>query len=214
MDKKDLNEIKAAIKYMDYKPLLLSKFYDVKSLLFKEIQEDEEFYKASTVLPNPLNDNKIIKCINILDAKYTKNKEHYDCVRTPVGLPEKAVEILKTMAVTEDGGSVNISVGTEITADIYINIPRGNSMEITNVKLGQDVRFEVMNTFNPYVSEGFIFAIRTEDLSISVEPSSLEGIKGQGDVFVYVMNENAIYKDEADKYFDVSEILKIFRGWF
>ena len=129
-----------------------------------------------------------------------------------MGLPEKAVEILKTMAVTEDGGSVNISVGTELTADIYINIPRGNSMEITNVKLGQDVRFEVMNTFNPYVSEGFIFAIRTEDLSISVEPSSLEGIKGQGDVFVYVMNENAIYKDEADKYFDVSEILKIFRG--
>ena len=30
MDKKDLNEIKAAIKYMDYKPLLLSKFFDVK----------------------------------------------------------------------------------------------------------------------------------------------------------------------------------------
>ena len=35
METRDINEIRSAIKYMDYKPVLLSKFYDVKSLLLK-----------------------------------------------------------------------------------------------------------------------------------------------------------------------------------
>ena len=65
MTPRDLNEIKAAIKYMDYKPTILSKFFNVKSLLFKEIADDPEYYKAETIFPNPLNDNKIVNNIRI-----------------------------------------------------------------------------------------------------------------------------------------------------
>ena len=56
--------------YMDYKPVMLAKFYDIKSLLFKEILENEDYYKVASILPNPGNDNKIVKCVNILDNKY------------------------------------------------------------------------------------------------------------------------------------------------
>ena len=53
MEIRDINEIRSAIKYMDYKPVMLAKFYDIKSLLFKEILENEDYYKVASILPNP-----------------------------------------------------------------------------------------------------------------------------------------------------------------
>ena len=47
MEIRDINEIRSAIKYMDYKPVMLAKFYDIKSLLFKEILENEDYYKVA-----------------------------------------------------------------------------------------------------------------------------------------------------------------------
>ena len=79
MEIRDINEIRSAIKYMDYKPVMLAKFYDIKSLLFKEILENEDYYKVASILPNPGNDNKIVKCVNILDKKYMAGREVVDC---------------------------------------------------------------------------------------------------------------------------------------
>lgn len=212
MELRDINEIKAAIKYMDFKPVLLSKFYDIKSLLLKEILEDEAFYKIESIMPNPLNDNKIVKCVNILDAKFTKGKEKVDCIKTPASIPAKAIEILDNVELSQVAGSLYLSVDKEFTADVYINIPRGNSTSISNVGINGNVNFEIMNAFNTYVSEGFTLCFRLDDMCIAIEPSALEGIKGQGDVFVYVMDSNAIYKDVASKYFDASKILDVYRG--
>lgn len=212
MELRDINEIKAAIKYMDYKPALLAKFYDVKSLLFNEIIANEEFYKVDSIMPNPLNDNKIIKCMNILDKKYIGNKEVFDGTKSAIGMPDKAAEVLRSVNTKVLGSEVFISIGTDMIADLYISIPRANSINISKAKLGSDVWFGVMNAFNTYVTEGFTFSISTEDISIAIEPSALEGIKGQGDVFVYVMTDNAIYKDYASNYFETKDILSIYRG--
>jgi hypothetical protein len=212
METRDINEIKSAIKYMDFKPQLLAKFYDIKSLLFKEILENEDYYKVSSILPNPVNDDKIVKCVNILDKKYMSGKEVIDCTKTPGELPEKAVRILKSVKTEVDGAVVKLSFGEEFTADAYINIPRGNSITISGMKFGSEVAVEVINTYNTYMSEGFTFALHLDDVAISIEPSALDGIKGQGDVFVYAMTDNAIYKNLAGKYFDTSDILKYYRG--
>lgn len=212
MDIKDINEIKAAIKYMDYKPALLSKFYDVKSLLFEQILENPDVYKADSVLPNPMNDNKIIKCMNILDKKYMGSRAVIDCTKTPGELPQKAVDILKNVKTRLAGAAVKLSVAQEITADVYLNIPRGNSFMISGMKLSESVELDVMNTYNTYVSEGFTLALHMKDLAVAIEPSALEGIKGQGDVFVYCMTESAIYKDFASNYFNTKDILTYYRG--
>ncbi|MGN0395348.1 MAG: hypothetical protein ACI4EF_08295 [Coprococcus sp.] len=208
MEQRDINEIRAAIKYMDYKPALLAKFYDIKSLLFAEIMKDEDYYKVSSIMPNPLNDNKIVKCINILDKKYIGNKEKSG----EAGIPEKAVSILKSIKTKSEGGEIYLSVGSDITADVYLSIPRGNSVTINSMKLGSDVWISVMNSFNAYTSEGFTLAIRMDDMAISIEPSALDGIKGQGDVFIYVMTEYAIYKGLASNYFNTEDILSVYRG--
>lgn len=213
MEIRDINEIKLAIKYMDFKPNLLSKFYDVKALLFSEIVENEEYYKVESIMPNPLNDNKIVKCVNILDAKYTKTKEKIDCIKGDFSLPKAAKEIMDNISIYTKGGSVFLKCGVDFLADIYINLPRENSTTIKNVNINKEMEFEIVNVFNAYASEGFTLAFRGETFSIAIEPSALEGIKGQGDVFVYVMDENAIYKDEASKYFDCKDILKIYKGW-
>lgn len=212
MDIRDINEIKAAIKYMDYKPALLSKFYDVKSLLFEEVVEHPDAYKVESVFPNPMNDNKVIKCMNILDKKFMGDKEVYDSIQTSYGLPEKAVDILKSVRTKAIGASVRLSIDQELTADVYLYLPRGNNLTISNMQISGAVEFEVMNAYNTYVSEGFTLALRMEDIAISIEPSALEGIKGQGDVFVYCMTEHAVYKDLASKYFSTEDILANYRG--
>ncbi len=212
MDLKDINEIKAAIKYMDYRPALLAKFYDVKSLLFREIVEHEEYYKVSSIMPNPLNDNRIVKCINILDKKFIGSREVCDGTKTAICMPKEAVSILNSIATKVDGAEISLSVGSDITADVYLSVPRGNCVTVKSMKLGSDVWLGVMNSFNTYTSEGFTLAIHMEKMSISIEPSALDGIKGQGDVFVYVMTENAIYKDFASKYFNTEDILSLYRG--
>lgn len=212
MDIKDISEIKAAIKYMDYKPALLSKFYDVKSLLFREITENPEFYKADSILPNPMNDNKIIKCMNILDKKFMGQKEVYDSVLTKNKLPEKAVGLLAGIRTKVSGASVKLSFGQELTADVYLYIPRGNSLTISNMQISDTMEFEIMNGYNSYVSEGFTLALHMEDMAVSIEPSALDGIKGQGDVFVYCMTGQAVYKDLASRYFKTDDILAFYRG--
>lgn len=212
MDTSTLNEIKSAIKYMDYKPAFLSKFCDIKSLLFKEIAENPEEYKVDGIMPNPGNDNKIVKCINILDKKYMSKKEIVDCTKTPASLPHEASDILKSISTKEEGASVRLSFAKEFKAGLYMNIPRGNSFTISNMSFDENVWLELINSYNTYYTEGFTLALHLEDMAISIEPSALEGIKGQGNVFVYVMTDEALYKDLGSKYFDVSTILKYYRG--
>ena len=108
MEIRDINEIRSAIKYMDYKPVMLAKFYDIKSLLFKEILENEDYYKVASILPNPGNDNKIVKCVNILDKKYMAGREVVDCTKTPGAIPAEAAEVLKSIRATEDPVSENL----------------------------------------------------------------------------------------------------------
>ncbi len=49
METRDINEIRSAIKYMDYKPVLLSKFYDVKKLIVKK-----KFWKMKHIIKFPV----------------------------------------------------------------------------------------------------------------------------------------------------------------
>ncbi len=212
METRDINEIRSAIKYMDYKPVLLSKFYDVKSLLLKEILEDEAYYKVSSILPNPGNDNKIVKCVNILDKKYMAGREVIDCTKTPGGFPKAAADILKSVKTSVDAVSVKLSFEKELEAELYLNIPRSNSVTITNMKIDASTEIEVMNLYNTYYTEGFTLALHIGNLAVAIEPSALDGIKGQGDVFVYAMTEHAVYKDFGSRYFDVEAIRNYYRG--
>ena len=195
MEIRDINEIRSAIKYMDYKPVMLAKFYDIKSLLFKEILENEDYYKVASILPNPGNDNKIVKCVNILDKKYMAGRE-----------------VLKSIRATEDPVSVKLSFGKEMKAEVYMNIPRGNSLTISDMTITPETELTVMNLYNTYYTEGFTLALHFDDFAVAIEPSALDGIKGQGDVFVYAMTKNAIYKDFGSRYFDIAAILKYYRG--
>ncbi len=213
MTAKDLNEIKAAIKYMDYKPTILSKFFNVKSLLFKEIADDPDFYKAETIFPNPLNDNKIVKCINILNAKYTKDLVKADLTASESLVPSPVAELLKGVRLINDHGAVGLKFTTDFKGDVYLNIPRGNEVELKDVEV-KDVTFNVMNVFNTYLTEGFTLALRDKenDTWVSIEPYSLDGIKGSGELYVFVKIGNSFYRDLAIKYFDPEEILNIYRG--
>ena len=71
-----------------------------------------------------------------------------------------------------------------------------------------------MNVFNTYLTEGFTLALRDKENNIwvSIEPSALDGIKGSGELYVFVKIGNSFYRDLAIKYFDPEEILNIYRG--
>ena len=93
-----------------------------------------------------------------------------------------------------------------------MNIPSGNSLTISDMTITPETELTVMNLYNTYYTEGFILALHFDEFAVAIEPSALDGIKGQGDVFVYAMTKNAIYKDFGSRYFDVEAILKYYRG--
>ena len=97
MTDREINEIRAAIKYMDMKPSVLSKFFEIKELLLEEIINDPSGYKVDSIFPNPLNDNKIVKCVNILNAKYTASLTKSDFTSSDSRVPEAAEKILKNI---------------------------------------------------------------------------------------------------------------------
>lgn len=211
MTEQEFSEIKAAIQYMDTKPTLLSRFFNVKELLYEEIRRDPAAYKAESLFPNALNDNKIIKCVNILNARYTKDLKKYDLTAREEEVPSEAADFLRKTSVVSHDGKVGIKTEADFTGDVYIRIPRENALTLQNISV-KGITFDLMNPFNLYVAEGFTLSFRRPDLWISIEPASLDGIKGSGELYVYVKKENAFYRDRASRYFDPDAVLQVFRG--
>lgn len=211
MTDQQFREIRAAIQYMDMKPGILSRFYNVKELLYQEIRKDPEAYKAETLFPDPMNGNKIVKCVNLLNAKYTKKIVKFDLTGEDAAVPAEAADLLQSVEVTEHDGTVGLTFHGDFEGDVWLNIPRSNSVTLRNTAV-RDVTFDVMGAFNPYQAEGFTLALRRPDLKISIEPAALDGIKGSGEVYVYVLTGDTFYRDRAAKYFTPDPILKVFRG--
>ena len=208
-----INKIKQSIKYSEYKPELLSKFFDYKSLLLNKLVSGE-----LDKYVQPVSEGKTAGAYNAIESEM---------------FPDGLIDLTKesnedTELLMKDiirGFSFDCSVddlrcsiintwSSNTTAEIMIHVPRGITIELSGIQPIEGMRVIPQNIFNVYGSEGFTVAYRDQHSMVALDLSASGGIKGKGDLTVYFYNceSRELVKDRADKYVDVSNILADFRG--
>ncbi len=213
LEKRELSALSTFISYAESKSELLSNFYDVQTLLLEKMESEPQMYKAKEVLGSPLSNGKIKKSFDMLDRKYIKKKTVVDAVKDAEAvIPEEIKEYFCGFSCRQTAAETYIQCHFEMVCDIYMNIPRENKLNLRHIPVVEGSEFGVQNIFNLYGAEKFVLAFRGEEVALSIVASAQGAVKGSGEIFVYAMTEDCIYKDTASKYFDVSALLERFKG--
>lgn len=213
LDKRELSALSTFINYAESKSEMLSNFYDVQSLLLEKMESEPQMYKAKEIVGSPLSNGKIKKGFDMLDRKYVKKKTVVDAVKEEgAAIPEEIKQYFRKFSCRQTVAETYIQCHFDMICDVYMNIPRENKVNLHHVSVTEGTEFGVQNIFNLYGSEKFILAFRKEEIALSIVASAQGAVKGSGEVFLYAMTENFIYKDIASKYFDVTALLARFKG--
>lgn len=213
LEKRELSALSTFISYAESKSELLSNFYDVQTLLLEKMESEPQIYKAKEVLGSPLSNGKIKKSFDMLDRKYVKKKTVVDAVKDAEAvIPEEIQGYFRGFSCRQTAAETYIQCHFEMVCDIYMNIPRENKLNLRHIPVTEGSEFGVQNIFNLYGAEKFVLAFRGEEIALSIVASAQGAVKGSGEIFVYAMTEDCIYKDTASKYFDVSALLERFKG--
>lgn len=213
LDKRELSALSTFISYAESKSELLSNFYDVQALLLEKMESEPQMYKAKEVLGSPLSNGKIKKSFDMLDRKYVKKKTVVDGTKDAEAvIPEEIKGYFRGFSCRQTAAETYIQCHFDMVCDIHMNIPRENKLNLHRIPVTEGSEFGVQNIFNLYGTEKFVLAFRGEKVALSIVASAQGAVKGSGEIFVYAMTEDCIYKDTASKYFDVSALLGRFKG--
>lgn len=213
LDKRKLSALSMFISYAESKSELLSNFYDVQSLLLEKMETEPQMYKAKEVLGSSLSNGKIKKGFDMLDRKYVKKKLVVDATKDAQAIiPDEIGGYFRKFSCTQTVAETYIQCHFDMFCDVYMNIPRETKVNLHHISITDGAQFGVQNIFNLYGSEKFVLAFRGEKIALSIVASAQGAVKGSGEIFLYAMTEDCIYKDIASKYFDVTALLARFRG--
>ncbi len=213
LDKRELSALSTFITYAESKSEMLSNFYDVQSLLLEKMESEPQMYKAKEIVGSPLSNGKIKKGFDMLDRKYVKKKMIVDATKDEGAvIPEKVRDYFGKFSCKQTVAETYVQCHFDMVCDIYMNIPRENKVNLHKISVTEGTEFGVQNIFNLYGSEKFVLAFRGEEIALSIVASAQGAVKGSGEIFLYAMTEDCIYKDVASKYFDVQPLLGRFRG--
>lgn len=200
------HKVMNAVRYEVNPASTLGKFMGTKLNLLREVE-------TGKINPDGIEYNNTKKGFHNLEKIYLTDSRIKSFIDSDGLIEGRAGELLKNIKVVGNEYETKIYFTKNVIADVYINFNRGSYLEMEKIALGENTGFTVQHFSNTYASEGFTFAIRTDDVWISVEPGDLSGTKGAGEVYVYAKCEDdKVYVDLASKYFDSSDILKIYRG--
>lgn len=213
LDKREISALSTFISYAESKSEILSNFYDVQSLLLEKMESEPQMYKAKEVLGSPLSNGKIKKSFDMLDRKYVKKKLVVDVLKDSEAIiPEEIKEYFSKFSCRQTVAETYIQCHFDMICDVYMNIPRDNKVNLHHIPVVDGTEFAVQNIFNLYGSEKFVLAFRGEEIALSIVASAQGAVKGSGEIFIYAMTKDCIYKDVASKYFDVTVLLERFKG--
>lgn len=213
LEKRELSALSTFISYAESKSELLSNFYDVQSLLLEKMESEPQMYKAKEVLGTPLSNGKIKKSFDMLDRKYVKKKTFVDATKDEQAvISEQIKSYFSKFSCEQTVAQTYVVCHFDMVCDVYMNIPRENKVNLQQISITDGAKFGIQNVFNLYGGEKFVLAFRGEELALSIVASAQGAVKGSGEIFVYAMTKDCIYKDVASNYFDVSQILQRFHG--
>ncbi|MEA4832454.1 hypothetical protein SDC9_139780 [bioreactor metagenome] len=120
-------------------------------------------------------------------------------------LPEKYTALSCCIKAVQTDMNVELYPGIEAKADIYKTFGKMGQDKIKNVSLSADTAFIVRDKLCGYAESYYSVAILTSGLwfALSVVPNT-GAIKGEAAVILTFADKDAIYTDEAKKYFNCS----------
>lgn len=201
-----------AIRYAESVPDVLSAFIDTKSKLMEEITANPDEYKIDKLGDNPMEGNKIKSCFSIMEKKFVGNTPVVNCIRQKCDISSKYADILKSIHFLNTPSKTGISCDIEGVTDVYLNIPRGTNVTLSRITNTKDTIYFVQNAYNSYETEGFTFAIHFDHFRLALRTAAVAGIKGAGDLTLYLWTDTEIWVDSASKYMDIQPVLERFKG--
>ena len=207
LDQQQRNEIITTIKYTNVSFGALGLFYDVRSLMSEKLLNNEEGFDAANftfgkeqgvvkkISKALLGDSRIINCLEETSTRV-----------------EELDEFLKSLHILGNALENKVILGQDLECQVYLELPRGNRVTINTTKLVKGTEFVVQNKYNIYNTEGFTLAFVTKDWKVSIVPEAKDGMKGSGEVYLYVAEGNLVRRYLASNFFDIEPVLMMYKG--
>ena len=206
LDQKQRNEIITTIKYTNVSFGTLGLFYDVRSLMSDKLLNNEEGFDAANFTVG--KEQGVVKK---LSKALLGDSRVINCTEEQSTMVESLDNFLKGITVTGNALENKIVLGQALACQVYLELPRGNRLTINNASLNCGAEFVVQNKYNIYNTEGFTLAFVTDEWKASIVPEAKDGMKGSGEVYVYVAEGGIVRKYLASSFFDVTPIMMMYK---
>ncbi len=201
------NEIITTIKYTNVSFGTLGYFYDVRSLMSEKLLNNEEGFDAQNFTVG--KEQGVVKKIS---KALLGDSRVINCVEETSTKVENLDKFLKNLTVIGNALENKVILGQPLNCQVYLELPRGNRLTIKNANLSEGTEFVVQNKYNIYNTEGFILAFVTDEWKLSIVPEAKDGMKGSGEVYLYVAEGNMVRRYLATSFFDITPILMMYKG--
>ncbi len=201
------NEIITTIKYTNVSFGTLGYFYDVRSLMSEILLNNEEGFDAQNFTVG--KEQGVVKKIS---KALLGDSRVINCVEEASTKVESLDKFLKNLTVIGNALENKVVLGQSLNCQVYLELPRGNRLTIKNTNLSEGTEFVVQNKYNIYNTEGFILAFVTDEWKVSIVPEAKDGMKGSGEVYLYVAEGNMVRRYLATSFFDITPILMMYKG--
>ena len=201
------NEIITTIKYTSVSFGTLGLFYDVRSLMSNKLLNNEEGFDAAH-----FTSGKEQGVVKKLSKVLLGDSRVIDCTKETSTRVEAIDDFLKSIIVVGNSLENKVILGQDLECQLYLELPRGNRLTIGNANFNAGTELIVQNKYNIYNTEGFILSFVTDDWKVAIVPEAKDGMKGSGEVYVYVAEGGIVRRYLAASFFDVTPILMMYKG--
>lgn len=201
------NEIITTIKYTNVSFGTLGLFYDVRSLMSDRLLKNEAGFDAPHFTAG--KEQGVIKK---LSKELLGDSRIINCTEDDSTRVEDLDLFLKQLKVEGNALENKIVIGSDLTCQVYLELPRGNRVTMNQMALKTGTELVVQNKYNIYNTEGFTLAFVTDQWKVSIVPEAKDGMKGSGEVYLYVAESGMVRRYLANSFFDVTPILMMYKG--
>ncbi len=201
------NEIITTIKYTNVSFGTLGFFYDVRRLMSDKLLNNETGFDAVNFTVG--KEQGVVKK---LSKALLGDSRIVNCMEESSTRVDELDSFLKSIQVVGNALENKVVIGRELNCQVYLELPRGNRLTINKANLLEGTEFVVQNKYNIYNTEGFTLAFVTDKWKVSIVPEAKDGMKGSGEVYLYVAEGNIVRRYLASSFFDVTPLLMMYKG--
>lgn len=181
-------------------------FTDVQVEASRAAIEDPEKYKLNCV-----NDYTLEKKFYDNYSKIVVGDSRVKQVAEDAVIEHARIADVKKFMVVADEFSAALKFNCKEKVSIFMHRARGVNLTISDT-VPDKTCYEVQNAYNIYSGEAFTISVKFDDAWVAISPTMVEGKSGKLIELWFWSPETGVLVDDANKYFDCSALLNLFRG--